>query len=88
MFSEFDQREQEEFKLNRKIRLKTRERCCLYIDSIFGCKFSDLRLHKLLKEGSERLEKQMNIVKILKSLSTIRLFLKEKHLSPKDKFII
>lgn len=73
---------------HRPINLDLKSSCFLYIQNTFtdwfGCLFSRrTKLQKLYEIGSEKLEGEMNIVKIIKNLKFLRVLMK-KHLADEN----
>jgi hypothetical protein len=62
----------------------------LFLYSICKCLFSNNcwknKLKKLLKKGSEKLNEEINIIKILKDLRDLKVIIKHSLMNPEIKF--
>lgn len=82
----------QEIEKHRIPRLKMKDKCCLLTSSIMGCCFPTCcwRKHKklmhLYDEGLERIDHELDIVKIIKTLRMTRIFMKNSFLTPELKF--
>jgi hypothetical protein len=83
----------EEINTHRHIRIKLWENVLLYIsDTKFGflipsfCWTKKKKMLKVLNEGKERMEKELNIVKIMKSVRDIKILMKHSMMSPDVRF--
>ena len=79
-----------------EIRLSTKDSTVLYFNNLFasvGCKCLDRctnqsRLQKLFEEGNDRLEKEFNMVKLIRNLRNIKILMKNSFMSEKIKYEI
>ena len=65
---------------NRPIKLSLKDNFLLYISNTFGCLFCNLwpkkkKLQKLYDVGSEKIEVHLDIIKIVKSLKKLKIFM-------------
>ena len=82
-----------EIEKHRKIELNTKTSLKLYLWNLCSCleakKNSQIKkLQRLYQAGEERLEEELNIVKIIKNLKNLRILTKNKFIDPKTQVLI
>lgn len=89
---DMDLKVQQEIEKHRVPRLTRKDKICLLISTIMGSCFPKMcwskhkKLVKFYNEGETRIENELNIVKIIKTLRMVRIFLKNSFLTPEVKF--
>ena len=74
----FTKKQVTKFKKNRHIKLTRNQTCTLYFMNMFkACMFNrDNSLWRLYEDGQKRMEKEFDIVKIIRSIRNMKFFLK------------
>jgi hypothetical protein len=81
----------EEVGLHRPIKISLYKNIMLLVSVKFswlGCCLHDKKLQKLLEKGKERIQKDLNIEQIVKSLRDIKIFVRNNCMDEKHKFQI
>ena len=83
-----------EVNLHRVPRLGAQDKCCLLTSTALGRCFPGCcwpkyrKLRRLYGEGMERIDRELDIVKIIKTLRMAKIFLKSSLVTPDIKFAI
>ena len=86
----------QEIETHRLIRISMKDNIMLFLSSIFGDRNSccrsicgwknDAKIQKLFQEGRLRIEKDLNVIKLIKSIKEMRILMKNSMMTPEIRF--